>query len=96
MEKSKAIRHLIDKLSLEENKWEIKDYWEGDLCAIGVIKQGNNNRLAYISSYNRENGKYYYEMEINTGSEETDFRVIGKGEDVDFETLFEVIKSHLD
>lgn len=56
---------------IEENEIKIVDYWEGDLCAIGLKK---DNKVVYISTYNfrfnkPDKMKYYVDFEtidINT------------------------------
>lgn len=51
---------------IEENETKIVDYWEGDLCAIGLKK---DNKVVYISTYNfrfykPDKMKYYVDFEM--------------------------------
>ncbi|MFY7733949.1 MAG: hypothetical protein ACOVSR_10755 [Bacteroidia bacterium] len=58
----------------EENETKIVDYWEGDLCAIGLKK---DNKVVYISTwdfrfYKPDKMKYYVDFEtININTLET-------------------------
>jgi hypothetical protein len=66
MNKHKTIVALLDKISLSVNLdlVEIVDYWNADLCAIGIRKE---NRLVYISNYNYLNEKqikFDYDFEL--------------------------------
>ena len=56
MKKDETIIQLIKKLDviIKYNSIEIVDYWDADLCAIGLKKE---NRLVYISTYNYLNNK---------------------------------------
>jgi hypothetical protein len=59
---------------IEENETKIVDYWEGDLCAIGLKK---DNKVVYISTwdfrfYKPDKMKYYVDFEtININTLET-------------------------
>ena len=57
---------LLDKIGLSVNLdfMEIVDYWNADLCAIGLRKE---NKLVYISNYNDLNEKqikFDYDFEL--------------------------------
>ena len=51
MEKDKSILDFINKLRLITNFTlvEIVDYWDADLCAVGIQK---GHRLVYINTFN--------------------------------------------
>lgn len=51
MEKDKTIIELTNKINhhAEWSSLQIVDFWEADLCAIGLKKE---NRLIYINTYN--------------------------------------------
>jgi hypothetical protein len=66
MNKHKTIEALLDKVGLSVNidLVEIVDYWEADLCAIGIRRV---NKLVYISNYNYLNEKqvrFDYDFEL--------------------------------
>ncbi|RYU96951.1 hypothetical protein [Emticicia agri] len=67
VEKDKTIINLMNRLKtfFEMSSVEFVDYWDGDLCAIGLKRQ---ERLVYISTYaylKEENLKYDYSLEID-------------------------------
>ena len=56
--------------------FEVVDYWELDLCAIGVKK---NNKLVYISNFNfieKKELKYDYDFEIVNPKTKEEINVI--------------------
>ncbi len=66
MEKDITILKLIErlKLTINFNLVEVVDYWEADLCAIGLIK---GNKLIYISTFNylgKQELMYDFDLEI--------------------------------
>jgi len=66
MIKDKTILDIIDKLRIKTDfeKAEVIDYWDGDLCAIGIKR---NDRMVYISTFNFSEGKvneYDYDFEL--------------------------------
>jgi hypothetical protein len=64
MEKDITIIKLIEKLKLIINfaLIEVVDYWEADLCAIGLRKR---DRLVYISTFNHvENNEVGYDFDL--------------------------------
>jgi len=94
MKKDKTILLLIDKLKLLENfkLVEIVDYWDGDLCAIGIRRK---NKLVYISTFNSVNEDvvvYDYDLEfINNELKLDKIDVVKRGRGIsENETLREV------
>ena len=66
MEKDKTIIKLLQrlKLTIDFTSLEIVDYWEIDLCAIGIRK---GNKLVYISTFNYvedDEVRYDFDLEI--------------------------------
>lgn len=95
MEKDKSIIELIEKLKkvVDFTSLDIVDYWEADLCAIGLKKA---NRLVYISNYNYINNNiinYDFDMEIIDGSNLKNLDIIRFGRNVSEEKLIEQIKA---
>jgi len=67
--KDKSITNLIERLKLINNFSivQIVDYWEADLCAIGLKK---SNKLIYISTYNYEGNNIMYDYDLEIINEE--------------------------
>lgn len=85
MEKDKTIIRLIERLKLTFNfsTIQIVDYWEADLCAIGLKKK---RKLVYISTYNYTEQKtisYDFDFEIvSDKSEQEKPNVVKTGRNV--------------
>jgi hypothetical protein len=98
MKKDQSIHKLLERLSLElTDGFEVADFWEADLCAIGIMGGSSNNRLVYISTFNQPSGRYSYECEIadrEESIEKGDYRIVQKGRAA-FTTLVKIIKDHL-
>lgn len=60
--KHKDIITLLSKLNELFPNFIVNDFWEGDLCAVG-ISDFDKNTLIYISSFQKQRGKYYVEIE---------------------------------
>ena len=64
MEKDRTIVELIERLKLLINfaLIEIVDYWDADLCAIGLKK---GDKVVYISTFNSiENEELNYDFDL--------------------------------
>ena len=92
--KDKSILDLLKKIDLENRGWKIVDYWEGDLCAIGIVAVKNSRRLVYVSTYGKNASCYNYECEVPQGLSLEEYATLGSGEDVDFATLLKVMEKH--
>jgi len=94
--KDKSISNLIERLKLIINLSlvQIVDYWEADLCAIGLKK---DNKLIYISTYSYDisNIKYDYDLEIINEEEEDNINVVKEVRSVSEDELMKEIKIFL-
>lgn len=99
VEKDQSILYVLEKLIEElSNGFVVVDYWEGDLCAIGISASYSTNTLVYISTFNQLPNKYYYECEIIEGKnamEIGDYTVVSKGQAEDFIALLKILNYHL-
>lgn len=59
---------LISEFNIKSS--QIVDFWDSDNCAFGVINS-DKTKLIYISTFNRENGKYFLEIEHHNGQKES-------------------------
>lgn len=96
--KHTSIIALIDKIRLSVNLdlVEIVDYWNADLCAIGIRKE---NKLIYISSYNFHNEKkikFDYDLELIEETENNKGIVIKEGRNVNDDELITELKKFLE
>lgn len=86
------LRQLGNRLGID--KFVLNDYWDIDLCAIG-ISDFNKRFLVYISTYDLEEGQYYVELENLNHENETNYETVGKYKDVDILELEKLTISHL-
>ena len=93
MEKDATVLELLDRLRsvLDFDLVEIVDYWDADLCAIG-LKTGN--RLVYINTFNSD-ATYDYYLELLDPHNKESYNVINKGRGVSETVLTSVIKEYL-
>jgi hypothetical protein len=93
MEKDKTITDFVDRLHVAADTTLVQfvDYWDGDLCAIGIRR---GDRLVYICTFNREND-YYYELEILDDNEIDKMTVLQEGDGVSEKVLISIIKEFL-
>jgi hypothetical protein len=98
IEKDKSIMDFIErlKLTVDFSLLEIVDYWDADLCAIGIKR---NNKLIYISTYNFTDNKiirYDYDLELIDAKVPTNYKVIKEGIGVSEPILIDEIRSFLE
>jgi hypothetical protein len=94
MNKAPPILALIARLPLEARGWVIVDHWSDDLCAIGFAPRAHPRHLIYVSTYDKEAGRYFYECETPSGAEPTDYVASASGEGVDLDTLLAAMEEH--
>jgi|SRR6218665_84063 len=98
MRKDKTIINLIDRLKLiiDFALLEVVDYWDADLCAIGLKKE---NRLIYISSFNYVENKvlrFDFDLEVINEVEQEKNEIIKKGRGVLEVELISEVKQFLE
>jgi len=89
MNKDESITRLIEWIIsiFGSNSIEIVDYWEGDLCAIGIRRKGIDGKLFYISTFGKTDSQYDFECEEYCGSDNTSYKVVDKGDNVTKDVL---------
>jgi hypothetical protein len=80
LSKDQSILKLLRRLTLGSRGWTTIDYWEADLCAIGIASKQQPRR---------------HQCEKPTGPRPEDYETIDRGENVEFTTLVEAIEKHL-
>jgi len=92
LNKDKNIIQLIDHLEnrFGLSKFIINDFWDADLCAIG-LSDPQKKVLIYISTYGKRQGQYFISIEdIYTPTISNN-----KPQNVQFKELEIIIASHL-
>lgn len=93
LKKDASILELISFLGLDQRQWEIRDYWDDDLFAIGIGAKADRTRLVYVCTFGRSSEGYYYECEVARG--EDDYEAIASCDCVSREELVKVLEIHL-
>jgi hypothetical protein len=98
MEKDREILKLVErmKLNIDFSLLDIVDYWEADLCAIGLVK---DKKVVYISIYNyieKEELMYDYDLERIDENDKEKYDVVRVGRNVSETELVREIKLFLE
>jgi hypothetical protein len=74
----------------------VKDYWEGDENAIGIIDK-NEKMLAYFAYYESDSDKMFYlSLEELTPNEDFPYKSIGEFGNLTLAELENIIVKHLE
>ena len=92
--KDKTILNLLDHLDLPRRGWEVLDFWEGDLFAVGITSKSRPDHLVYVSTYGKEPAAYDYECEKLLSDDE--YETVKAGRTSSRDDLEDVLKQHLD
>ena len=98
LKKDKSVHVLLEQLRsrLGDRAFEVVDHWDGDLCAIGVVRPGQPSPLVYISTWRQAPGRCRVSLERppRPGSDEP-YDPGGELEGVDIEGLVSTVMRHL-
>ena len=89
-EKDQTIKALLRLVDLEARGWEVVDYWDADLHAIGVHRKNSLERIVYVSTFGQEPGRYYCECEISSPADPENHFSILRRDKVDFSELIQI------
>jgi hypothetical protein len=88
-----AVATLRERLGADT--FELVNYWDADLCAIGVANPKDNRILVYVCSYGLPEGRYNVSLELPPENEEPLYKSAGEFESVSIDELVEITKKHL-
>lgn len=96
--KDNSIIELIKNLEIlfEPGKFEMVDYWDADLCAIGLLQ---GKKLVYICSFAYASEgiiKYDYDFEIRDKKIHDETEVIKRVRGVSTQALIEDVRDFLE
>ncbi len=98
LEKDESIKKVLNDLfeRFDEENLKVTDFWDADLCAVGIKNKRDSDFLIYISTYNKPPNTYYAEIEkANSKTDLTDYSVIGRFENINIEKLSEIVDKYL-
>jgi hypothetical protein len=85
-----TVKHLADKFG--ENNFKVKDYWDGDLKAIGLT-DNEEKYLIYFSTYGEN--RFYVALENLTTVNDLPYEPVGDFDNLDLKGLEEIFVQHL-
>ena len=94
LRKDQALLEMLSRANLQARGWETVDYWDADLCAIGIRSQQCPGRLVYVSTFNKSPGLFDYECE-GPGREGNPYTTVKSGKDASLDELLKAIGEHL-
>ncbi len=98
LKKDKSIRGVLKRLRshIGDEAFHVVDNWDADLFAVGIAKTSDHGTLAYISTWKKEPGKYFVELESPPQEgDDLPYRVAASYESVTFGELLDIVSRHL-
>ena len=96
--KDPSITQVVDRLRARfgASTFETVDYWDGDLCAIGVVSPHAPGRLVYICTHGKPPERFYVSLELPPApGSELPYADGGDHDELDFDGLAAVMSEHL-
>ncbi len=93
--KDESIQKVLNevKKSFGSEKIKVLNYWDSDLCSAGITSADDTTDIViYISTYNKPNGLFYFELDRRNIEKQKLISIKG---DVDLEELFQIIEKYL-
>ncbi len=96
--KDESILALLANLAAEidRNLWKVVDYWNADLCAVGIASATDTRFLVYVSTWRQPPGTYAYECEgPPLPGSDFPYESVASGEGATFSQLVDALRKHL-
>lgn len=93
LNKDRSIIRTLEQIESElgVNKFIIVDHWDADVCAV-EISDHKQQLLIYFSTWKKEKGHYYAEIERRNPSKNLPFEVIQTHETITLKELIALCK----
>ena len=97
LQKAQRIKDVLNKLfeRLGEDSFYLTDYWDADLCAIGIKNSEEGEFLIYISIYKIKKEHYFVEVEDSNKEVVLNGYTNGELNEINFEELSEIVSKYL-
>lgn len=97
LEKDAAIHAVLEQLwrRLGPDAFVVTDHWVSVLNAIGISSPHNLGVLIFIHCDENLPGRFGYELELPSQTDDFPYQVAGRASDVSFEELVRVVADHL-
>jgi hypothetical protein len=94
--KDGTILALLEEIDITGHGWSIVDHWEADRFAIGVGRFGDDEKLVYVSTWQRPVGHYFVELEKSAPEDPLGYVTEFQAEDCDLGQVIAFMEEHLD
>lgn len=93
--KDRSIWVFLGQLAdeIECHHYQVVDFWDADLFAVGIAAAEEPRRLVYISTFKQAPGRFAYECEEPTDRDQ--YHAAERRETASFDEVVEVIRRHL-
>lgn len=97
LQKDESIKKVLSNLyqRFGESNFRTVDYWDADLCAIGIKNSIDGEHLFYISTWKISTDHYFVEIENSNGDVILKGEKEGVSKEIDFDRLSELITEYL-
>jgi hypothetical protein len=97
VDKDQRIDELLARLRVDlgPEAFVIADHWEPDLCAVGIAAHNDPSRLVYVSTFNRSEDEFDFELETAPKLKTDIYDVAGRGDASSYSELLAIICQHL-
>ncbi len=99
LQKDESVIRLLDRLRsrLGAGAFDVVDYWEADLCAVGIARPDSHGVLVYVCTYGRTDDRYFVSLELPApAGSDMPYAAAGEQDAASFEELLEIIQRHFD
>lgn len=92
--KEECIKNLLKYLLTKYPELIVRDLWEGDNCATGLVNR-SETKLVYISTWEKPKGLFFVAMETSFTNINEKYDQVENFENVTIDELEELVKKHL-
>ncbi len=97
LQKDKSLIEVLNKLfhRYGESNFYLTDFWDADLCAIGIKNSIESEYLIYISTYRIKKNRYFVEVEDSNKEVVLNGYKNGELRELNFEELSKIVSEYL-
>ncbi|MEO6049994.1 MAG: hypothetical protein ABIP78_01505 [Pyrinomonadaceae bacterium] len=94
--KDKNIEKLLENLfgRFGKTNFELTNYWDGDLCAIGLRNSSDKEFLIYVSTWAIQENRYFVEIEDSDSEVVLNGYTNGNRNELEFEEVCQLVAKY--
>ena len=94
--KDESIEGFLKKLfgRFGRTNFELTNYWDGDLCAIGLRNSSDKEFLIYVSTWHVQENRYFVEIEDSKSEIVVNGYVNGNRSEINFEEVCKLVAKY--